>query len=102
MIDLDAIKERLAKATPGPWAVCKRPANSTWVQGGTIGSVPHGSRVADTCVLGPNYAHDAAFIAHAPTDIAALVAEVERLRREVDDMSEPWILPAMETPHDPE
>lgn len=77
MLDLQPIKDRLAAATPGPWTA------SPNVQ-------PHGvaavAEVNTVLVLssGPLYgspAQDADLIANAPTDLAALVAEVERLRK---------------------
>lgn len=69
-LNLDEIKRRCEKATPGPWhdragnrIVCQYPET------GELDSIP--ATVADS--------H---FIAHARTDIPALVAEVERLRKE--------------------
>ena len=81
-LDLAPIRARLEAATPGPWS--------------EAGSVPRAivaAHNADINLLslytfgdgdGP-YAvvasqDDAALIAHAPTDIAALLAEVERLQ----------------------
>lgn len=61
---LNAIKERAAKATPGPWYHNRHNEIST----------PNGARLAQT-VTGL----DAEFIAHAREDVPALVAEVERL-----------------------
>ena len=112
MIDLKAIKERLAAATPGPWV---------WWD--TFGGIPSetndGSQGVEDLGRGhpeladgesfpdeplilqwrdmPMYAEDTpreikyggiavsniadlTFIASAPTDIAALIAEVERLQ----------------------
>jgi len=57
-IDLDAIKARLDAATSGPW----------WTD--------------DTAEM------DAVLIAHAPGDLAALVAEVERLRERIADFED--------------
>jgi hypothetical protein len=77
---LDAIKARLAKITPGKW--CQ---GVYWFQG----VYPDGDEeyLPDANILceGEEVARagstdDAAFIANAPTDIAALLAEVERLR----------------------
>lgn len=53
MLDLQPIKSRLAAATPGPWRFTK---------------------------IRPQPNPDADLIANAPQDLAALVAEVERLR----------------------
>lgn len=54
-LDLDAIEARLAAATPGPWKI----------------------HLSDE----DEDAGNAALIAHAPADLARLVAEVRRLRR---------------------
>ena len=87
-IDLDPIKERLAVATPGPWDFSVLP-QSVGITVATIHS-EHGPR--ETCwtvdlppeIGGMGTEKDAEFIAHAPEDIAALVAEVERLRGQVN------------------
>jgi len=71
--DLAAIRARLAAATPGPWrlqtcacgAVCDDAA-----------AVKAGGVLVVECADDP----DADLIAHAPTDLAALLDEVERLR----------------------
>ena len=83
MIDLDAIKARLAAATPGPWRVSRQ----------NIDERPGTSEVCDLVndcwvIVEHNdlgrYEDDADLIAHAPADIAGLVAEVERLRGEIE------------------
>ena len=66
---LEEIKERVAKATPGEWDVF----DDIWVAQG------------DGLTIGENIAKceveaDADFIAHARQDVPELVAEVERLR----------------------
>jgi len=66
---LNAIKERAAKATPGPW----RQAGLYSVKNSEDMSIP----------LRPE---DAEFIAHARKDVPALVAEVERLQAELADI----------------
>jgi len=79
MLNLEPIKARLAGATPGPWEqdteqIGKRSkpvliiwaANRVVCRVGTVGF--------------PKTEEDAAFIEHAPADIAALLEEVERLR----------------------
>ena len=68
---LNAIKERAAKATPGPWYHNRHNEITT----------PNGARLAQT-VTGL----DAEFIATAREDVPALVAEVERLRAELADI----------------
>lgn len=73
-IDLEAIKTRLAAATPGAWAV----SNRCFIVAG-LGDVivstqshPYQKRMDE----------DLALIAHTPTDIDALLAEVKALRTE--------------------
>jgi hypothetical protein len=76
--DLKAIEERLAAATPGPW--------DAWLN--QVRVAAHRSSVASCAAK--NGPEDATFIASAPTDIAALIAEVRRLRRgeaEIDAMA---------------
>lgn len=79
-IDLDAIRERLEAATPGPWTTGgifdprgPNPKQSVW--GPTAPGMQSGVLVVDRAPKA-----DATLIAHAPADIAALLAEVERLR----------------------
>lgn len=79
MLNLQPIKARLAAATPGPWTA------SPNVQPHGIAAV---AEVNTVLVLssGPLYgspAQDANLIANAPNDLAALVAEVERLREAI-------------------
>lgn len=85
-IDLAPIKERLAKATPGPWRVWRDP-DPTKVRATAVETAwCHGDIEGDTELITdylPTDA-DATFIANAPEDIAALVAEVERLREQVE------------------
>lgn len=93
MFDLDAIKRRRAAITPAPWEKA---------YGGTTDANPrsrtHGRFIVteffvrrpddDTAIaadiIDPDTSEphegNAEFIAHAPTDIDALIAEVERLR----------------------
>jgi len=70
-LDLAPIEARLKAATPGPWR---------WVavSGGWDGVAAEGG--PDICRLSLNLGANAILIAHAPTDIAALVAEVRRLQ----------------------
>ena len=80
-IDLAPIKERLAKATPGPWRVWQNPHKKSDVAVETAWS--HSDCEGDTELI-TDYlptCGDAEFIAHSPEDIAALLAEVEKLRR---------------------
>ena len=90
--ELAAIQGRLTKATPGPWVHSQ---HGCYV---ILGYKPEKKRIdgygADdhVCVLDDGDHHqyrsedeqlaNAALIAHAPTDIARLLAEVERLKKE--------------------
>ena len=68
-IDLTAIEARLAKRTPGEWVVGRSDWDDSMCEVVTLGE-----RIA-VCDEG----QDAPFIAHAPTDIAALLARVRAL-----------------------
>ncbi len=74
---LAEIRARLEAATPGPWAIYGTIGFEYHVRtGGTTAAVPTtGEPVADAALN-----RDAEFIAHAPTDIADLLAEVELLQ----------------------
>lgn len=72
---LEQIKERLAAATPGPWNVL--------YDDGSLHGTPEEYFVnfdAHRDTTNIDRPADAAFIANAPSDIAYLLAEVERLR----------------------
>ena len=69
MIDLDAIKARLTAAIPGPWYVDES------LRG--VEAQAYGYPVEVVAWTGRA---EAVLIAHAPADIGALIAEVERLR----------------------
>lgn len=83
---LDTIKARCAAATPGPW----------WNETGTIhapdwrSGAEHGSTCHPAYTFGSNgidWEADADFIAHARSDIPAMVAEIERLQSELDQIA---------------
>ena len=79
--DLDAIRARLAAATPGPWHAY---GNTLAAETGGCTCSPHYGAHEAHCGLeeiGQVVESDADLIAHAPADLAALLAEVERLRR---------------------
>lgn len=81
--DLEAIKARLAAATPGPW-VQFHDGDELFV--GQIADGDHyicavGHRIFEQNQL------DADFLSYAPADIAALIAEVERLQAEVYELA---------------
>ena len=92
MNELDAIRERLAAATPGPWYVQSTTACFLNVQGGDRNSdslylAQMGYEPPTTSLYmdegNPRYLNaraDAEFIANAPADIATLLAHVDRLR----------------------
>lgn len=85
-LDLEPIKERLAAATPGPWRVWRDP-DPTNVRATAVETAwCYGDIEGDTELITdylPTDA-DAELIANAPEDIATLVAEVERLRGQID------------------
>ena len=85
-LDLDAIKARLAAATPGPWAIWHDLDHQGFT---TVGDADSYAEILANgeCEESNPTAHvyveeDANLIAHAPADLAALVAEVERLEQE--------------------
>ncbi|MEU7771250.1 hypothetical protein AB0C44_07980 [Micromonospora taraxaci] len=70
-LDLDAIEARATAATAGPW---------TTGEDGLVWPPQMGDPVSGSVWL-----PDAEFIAAARTDVPSLVAEVRRLRAELDD-----------------
>jgi len=75
---LNAIKERVTKATPGPWEYDEED-RGIWNKGALnyLGTV--------------TLSHiDAEFITHARDDVPALVEEVERLREVVKEFIDYW------------
>jgi hypothetical protein len=97
---LDEIKAREEKATPGPWFATVahewEPTGSNDEYGASIDAYPpgvpphdsfgpvvmggHGQKVSGA--VGVLLNNDAQFIAHAREDVPALVAEIERLKEE--------------------
>lgn len=77
MIDLNAIKARLAAATLGPW---RKQLCACGLGCEDSASVKAGGALVVLCA--PDA--DADLVANAPTDIAALIAEIERLRAVLD------------------
>ena len=87
-LDLDPIRARLAAATPGPWHAY---GNTLAAEVGRCTCSPHYGAHERSCGLediGQVVESDAELIAHAPADLAALVAEVERLRETVQRVRE--------------
>lgn len=91
MIDdeLDAIKGRLAAITEWPWIVFCRTGvrHRMGITNKRLFDDGDAPEVLDVVELGDNAGGikseaDAVFIANAPTDIARLLAEVERLKKE--------------------
>lgn len=86
--ELDAIKGRLAAITEWPWiAFCRTGVRHRMgITNKRLFDDGDAPEVLDVVELGDNAGGikseaDAAFIANAPTDIARLLAEVERLKR---------------------
>lgn len=94
-LDLNAIEARLGKITPGPWVISENGFN-IFTKNNTL-----------HIFVDPGYRDEEGwhghlvdaeantiFIANAPTDIAALVAEVKRLRehlRILEDTLAPYL-----------
>lgn len=87
---LKAIKERAEKATPGPWEIdTKSPGSAAWP---AVVIAADGEEVATThqrpkglrWYFEGSYP-DAPFIAHAITDIPALLSHIEEVEKERDD-----------------
>lgn len=81
-LDLDSIKARCEAATEGPWH--REHGDYGCVSIGNFGWVVDGPNCPQYDEDTPQGHADAEFIAHARTDVPALVAEVERLRAEVE------------------
>lgn len=81
-LDLDAIRARTEAATPGPWAAGRENVNELhWtLPANTLDRNGRRSYVAESESLLPDWE----FIAHARTDVPALLAEVDRLRELAD------------------
>lgn len=84
-IDVDAIRERLAAASPGPWRTGDRDPEYGDVMHPHELIIGHKQAMVEL-EPGKNGAADAAFIAAARQDVPALLAEVDRLRAELDEI----------------
>lgn len=82
MLDLDPIKARLNAATPGPWKQRDGWKQTIMTTNKTFRYPPDYPSDYPSEHLIPYQDSDGDFIAHAPTDIAALIEEVERVRAE--------------------
>lgn len=78
---LGEIRARLAAASPGPWYVRKDRDGSIRVR--RTGCVSY-SRIASLLRSGQRPAEDGELIGHAPTDLAYLLDEIDRVRAERD------------------
>jgi hypothetical protein len=82
-VDLEAIEARAASATRGPWTQRHRDIG---VEGPNyLQTLAWTARLADEGTVGVRSVADAEFIAHARTDVPALVAEVRALRARIED-----------------
>ena len=112
-LDLEPIKERLAAATPGPLGFATAPAEDSsespaeYIANALTGNGelyvvwdtstegdPEGYVLTAVTGDGPHASANAKLYAHAPSDLAALIAEVERLRATViveQNRRQPWV-----------
>ena len=94
MLDLDPIKARLARATPGQWIY--RNTCEIWDPERPICEIEGTSVVPlDNDVKVLPYGQDLDLIVNAPRDLAALVEEVERLRQDLE-FEKAKVLPILE------
>ncbi len=102
-IDLEAMRARAEAATEGPWEMVRgntapelRLPGFGLLATGAIGTVPYsrgpvdcGDPECDCYEIAVQREADLTFCASARTDISALIAEIERLRRVIGDLREP-------------
>ena len=95
-LDLDPIRTRLEAASPRPWRwedwgdpPVDHERNAHTLASDELGLTKAICTAAQVTSMWKNPA-DADLIAHAPSDIAALIAEVERLRGTDPEMSMMW------------
>jgi hypothetical protein len=91
MIDLTSIKERCKLATNGPWTSGWLWEVDEWVRlSEPIGLGVVGEGLGSICNMqcreDDSHKANAQFIAHARTDIPALIAEVELLREKIAEI----------------
>jgi hypothetical protein len=94
---LEEIRARLAAATEAPWDYYRDGGSYVYASGHGRGKI---ANLNDPWCWNDNAQNDAALIASAPADLAALVAEVERLRvalavaeedeQRIDRLSHAW------------
>jgi len=82
--DLDVIRQRCDKATPGPWECWHKDMDFGGAVKFTIGDAMV-IRKSNQRNIGPIFKkEDAEFIANARADISALLAEIDRLKAKLD------------------
>lgn len=87
--ELDAIRERASRASTGPWTIeAGEYTGANWLiasMGGSIDGLFYTVTTDNVHAseLKGDARTDAEFVAHARTDIPALLAEVERLRNQL-------------------
>jgi hypothetical protein len=82
--ELEAIRERAEKATPGPWTT-EQSYDGDPDTPVLVGDGEYLCASPDDGVRGGHLFEDADFIAHAREDVPALVAEIELLRATLRD-----------------
>ena len=82
--ELKEIDKRATEATPAPWRVNQ-------IAGYTVDQIhacsegePFSNQNYVATAEGPNYSKDAVFIAHARTDVPALLAHIRELQEKAD------------------
>lgn len=83
---LNAIKERVAKATPGPWKIDRNSDDCDFITDIWFNQDGDHVEVHDKSIF--QSVLNAKFIACARDDVPALVAEVERLREALQTIAE--------------
>ena len=81
--ELQAIRERAARATPGPWrtSTLKSYVIPPWGYKYKVAQLGGSEELPGVIARSDEYLpHDTDFVAHARQDIPALLAEVDRLR----------------------
>ncbi|MDE2096433.1 MAG: hypothetical protein KGL39_04245 [Patescibacteria group bacterium] len=87
---IESIKKRLAEATPGPWELVKAPVPRNYPGDPWIDLYPVERGGGTVYIARFEYAEgDADLIAHAPTDLAALIRVAEAASEFLD--SEPHV-----------
>ena len=85
MIDLDEIERRANAATPGPWASRRnRDMRDYEVRAGCVLAIVSEAASAKHATSVRECGRNAAFIAHARTDVPALIARVRELEAECE------------------